>query len=150
MAQAETPVAPCELCAEPGGALLWKDERCRVVRVDGADGEGYPGFCRVIWHNHVRELSDLSRDDRHHLLDVLTATERAVRLAVGPDKINLASLGNLTPHLHWHVIPRYRDDRHFPESVWGAPQRDGVIHPAADAVALARAIDGALHPSGPD
>ncbi len=56
----------------------------------------------------------------------------------------------MVPHLHWHVIPRYRDDRHFPESVWGAPQREGVVHPAADAVALARAIDGALHPGGPD
>ncbi len=144
MAQAETPVAPCELCAEPGGALLWKDERCRVVRVDGADGEGYPGFCRVIWHNHVRELSDLSRDDRHHLLDVLTATERAVRLAVGPDKINLASLGNLTPHLHWHVIPRWRDDSRFPAAIWAPVQRQATAHGIPANTTLKRCLEQAL------
>ncbi|MBP7641072.1 MAG: HIT domain-containing protein, partial [Thauera sp.] len=82
--------------------------------------------------------------------DVVMATEAALRNLLDPDKINLASFGNMVPHLHWHVIPRYRDDRHFPESVWGAPQREGVVHPAADAVPLARAIDGALHPGGPD
>jgi diadenosine tetraphosphate (Ap4A) HIT family hydrolase len=38
--------------------------------------------------------------------------------------MNLASLGNMTPHLHWHVIPRWRDDRHFPGPIWGSPQRD--------------------------
>ena len=54
----------------------------------------------------------------------------------------------MVPHLHWHVIPRYRDDRHFPESVWGPAQRDGRAHPAADPVALARAIDAALNPPG--
>jgi len=90
------------------------------------------------------------KTDRRHLLDVVMATEAALRNLLQPDKINLASFGNMVPHLHWHVIPRYRDDRHFPESVWGTPQRDGVIHPAADPVALARAIDGALHPGGPD
>lgn len=40
-----------------------------------------------------------------------------------PDKINLAQLGNMVPHLHWHLIPRYKDDTHFPESIWGMQQR---------------------------
>jgi diadenosine tetraphosphate (Ap4A) HIT family hydrolase len=42
-----------------------------------------------------------------------------------PDKINLASLGNMTPHLHWHVIPRFKQDKHFPQPIWGVPQREG-------------------------
>jgi diadenosine tetraphosphate (Ap4A) HIT family hydrolase len=29
----------------------------------------------------------------------------------------------MVPHLHWHIIPRYRWDSHFPEAVWAAPQR---------------------------
>ena len=137
----------CPLCALPSELTLWEDERCRVIRVDDA---AHPGFCRVVWGEHVAEMTDLSPGDRRHLLDVVLATEAALRGLLNPDKINLASFGNMVPHLHWHVIPRYRDDRHFPESVWGAAQREGVIHPAADAVALARAIDGALHPGGPD
>jgi len=85
-----------------------------------------------------------------HLFEVVMATEAALRSALHPDKINLASFGNMVPHLHWHVIPRYRDDRHFPESVWGSAQREGQVHAAADPVILARAIDAALNCARPD
>lgn len=114
--------AACELCERPGGNLLWQDDRCRVVLVEDAD---YPGFCRVIWKQHVSEMTDLSAPDREHLMATVYAVEAAMREAIKPDKINLASLGNLTPHLHWHVIPRYRHDRHFPQPIWGTPQRAG-------------------------
>jgi len=40
-----------------------------------------------------------------------------------PTKINLASLGNQVPHLHWHIIPRYEDDPFFPESIWSQRKR---------------------------
>jgi diadenosine tetraphosphate (Ap4A) HIT family hydrolase len=58
------------------------------------------------------------------LMRVVFATEAAVRQGLKPDKINLASLGNLTPHLHWHVIPRFIDDRHFPQPIWSTAQRE--------------------------
>ena len=106
----------CELCDALGGELLWQDEVCRVVRVNDPD---YPGFCRVIWKRHVQEMTDLTADERRHLMAVTFAVERALRQVLSPDKINLASLGNVTPHLHWHVIPRYTDDRHFPNPIWG-------------------------------
>jgi diadenosine tetraphosphate (Ap4A) HIT family hydrolase len=113
----------CELCDQVGGTLLWQDASCRVVLVEDAD---YPGFCRVIWKKHVKEMTDLSADDRAHLMSTVFAVEAAIREAMQPDKINLASLGNLTPHLHWHVIPRYAHDKHFPQPVWGAAQREGA------------------------
>jgi diadenosine tetraphosphate (Ap4A) HIT family hydrolase len=100
--------------------LLWRDERCRVVAVDETD---YPGFCRVIWNAHVREMTDLAEGDRAHLIRVVLAVEATIRELMQPDKINLASLGNMTPHLHWHVIPRFRDDPHFPNAIWSAPLR---------------------------
>jgi len=131
----------CPLCRAAAERVVWEDERCRVIQVDD---EAYPGFCRVIWNEHVAEMSDLLPFDRRHVLEVVLATEHALRELLQPDKINLASFGNMVPHLHWHVIPRYRDDRHFPESIWGPAQRTGVVHPAADPVALARAIDNAL------
>ena len=137
----------CPLCALPSELTLWEAERCRVIRVDDP---AYPGFCRVVWGEHVAEMTDLSRADRAHLFEVLMATEAALRTLLHPAKINLASFGNMVPHLHWHVIPRYHDDRHFPESVWGAAQREGRAHAAADPVALARAIDSALNPGAPD
>jgi len=44
--------------------------------------------------------------------------ELALRDVLTPVKINVASLGNMVPHLHWHVIPRFADDAHFPNPVW--------------------------------
>jgi diadenosine tetraphosphate (Ap4A) HIT family hydrolase len=114
--------ADCELCDQVGGTLLWQDDVCRAVLVRDAD---YPGFCRVIWKRHVKEMTDLSAAEREHLMAIVFAVEAAIREAMHPDKINLASLGNMTPHLHWHVIPRFTQDKHFPQPIWGVPQRKG-------------------------
>ena len=113
----------CELCNSPGGEVVWEDSECRVVRVAEPD---YPGFCRVILTRHVREMSDLTAGERRRIMEVVFAVEAALRHLYQPDKINVASLGNLTPHVHWHVIPRWRDDRHFPQPIWGTPQRVNV------------------------
>lgn len=110
----------CPLCSAANEIVLWYDRRCRVVQVDDAN---YPGFCRVIWRAHMREMSDLTANDRMRLMRVVFAVEQGLRALMRPDKINLASLGNQVPHLHWHVIPRFRDDAHFPDSVWSQSKR---------------------------
>ncbi|MFZ2855051.1 MAG: HIT family protein [Rhodocyclaceae bacterium] len=110
----------CELCGSPGGELIWEDALCRVVSVAEPD---YPGFCRVILNRHEREMTDLPDSERQQLMRVVFAVEAALRRLTQPDKINLASFGNMTPHVHWHVIPRWENDRHFPHPVWGTAQR---------------------------
>lgn len=115
-----TPAA-CPFCAGAGGVVLWQNADCRVVRADESD---YPGFLRVIAHAHLREMSDLPATRQHALMGVVFAAEAALREALQPDKVNLASLGNVVPHLHWHVIPRFVDDPHFPNPVWGERLRD--------------------------
>ncbi len=122
----------CELCQQTGGELLWRDSTCRVVLIKDAD---YAGFCRVIWNAHVREMTDLADAERQHCMRVVLAVEQALRNVLKPYKINLASLGNMTPHLHWHVIPRYAHDAHFPYPVWGERQR-AAPQDAASATAL--------------
>lgn len=124
--------ASCPLCQTDGGVLLWRNDFCRVVRVDEPD---YPGFLRVILNAHVREMSDLQAADQQALMRVVFAAEAALREVLRPDKVNLASLGNVVPHLHWHVIPRFADDPHFPDPVWGGKQRDTphAAPPDADA-----------------
>ena len=114
----------CELCANAGGFVLWRSDLCRVIRVDDSF---YPGFCRVIWNHHVREMTDLDAAHQAMLMRVVFAVEVMVRRLFIPDKINLASFGNMVPHVHWHVIPRWQDDRHFPESLWGKVQRETSV-----------------------
>lgn len=96
------------------------NEWLRVMLVDEHD---YPGYVRVVWNEHVREMTELSDDERQRLMKTVFAVESAQREVLAPLKINLASLGNMTPHLHWHVIARFADDLHYPQPVWGAPQR---------------------------
>lgn len=119
-------MAVCELCSDPGGELIWQDGFCRVVRLDDAD---YPGFCRVILNRHIKEMSDLEPHEQERLMTVVFMVERAIRDIMRPDKINLASLGNKTPHLHWHVIPRFAHDRNFPDPIWSASRRETLPHP---------------------
>ena len=112
-------MADCELCklaVEP----VYQNDKLSVILVDDA---AYPGFCRVIWKDHVGEMSDLSADDRATLNEAVYRVEAAVRAVLAPHKINVASLGNMVPHLHWHVIPRFEDDAHFPNPVWAPAVR---------------------------
>jgi diadenosine tetraphosphate (Ap4A) HIT family hydrolase len=113
----------CPLCEAANEEVLWQDDFCRVIFV--TDTPDYPGFCRVILKRHIKEMTDLTGDERMRLMDVVWKTEQAVRDVMNPDKINLASLGNVVPHLHWHVIPRFKNDRHFPNPIWGEVKREG-------------------------
>jgi len=103
--------------------VLWQDDFCRIVLADEPD---HPGFLRVILNVHVKEMTDLPAADQQALLRVVMAAEAALREVMTPDKINLASLGNVVPHLHWHVIPRFADDPHFPNPVWGERKRSAA------------------------
>ena len=113
-------LADCELCKSQGGTLVIANEWLRVMLVDE---HNYPGYVRVVWNEHVREMTELDDNQRQRLMKTVFAVEAAQREVLAPLKINLASLGNMTPHLHWHVIARFADDLHFPQPVWGKPQR---------------------------
>lgn len=137
----------CDLCkllarfdaaAGADASLIWRDASLSVVAVDEPE---YPGFCRVVWNQHVKEMTDLDLAGRQHVMEVVWQVEQALREVMGPEKVNLASFGNMTPHVHWHVIPRYLDDAHFPNPTWGASQRSG----APQALAARRALLPALH-----
>jgi diadenosine tetraphosphate (Ap4A) HIT family hydrolase len=114
-------VQGCPLCDEAGGRLVFDAPKFRVIH---AAEEGFPAFYRVVWKDHVPEWSDLSPQDRGLCMDAVAAVERSLRDALAPAKINLAALGNMVPHLHWHVIARFAGDSRFPSPVWAPAQRD--------------------------
>ncbi|HDR9124789.1 TPA: HIT family protein [Burkholderia vietnamiensis] len=127
----------CVFCREDGGEVLWQDDVLRVVLATAE--HDYPGFCRVIWRAHVAEFSDLGEPERAHLMRIVYAVERAVRRVMQPNKVNLASLGNMVPHVHWHVIPRFSNDAHFPQPVWAPRQRS-----VSEALLRARSAQASL------
>ncbi|HUR87586.1 MAG TPA: HIT domain-containing protein [Ramlibacter sp.] len=111
----------CPLCDAAGEHIVFAGDKFRLVR---ADEKGYPAFYRVIWNGHVREFSDLEPGDRAACIDAVVDVERVLRAELQPAKVNLATLGNMVPHLHWHVIARFESDPAWPAPVWAAAQRE--------------------------
>ncbi len=112
----------CPLCMEAGGVEVARNPTWRVIRA--TEDANFPAFYRLIWNEHVAEFSDLDAADRRTCIEAVTCVERALRQSLQPTKINLATLGNVVPHLHWHVIARFDWDSHFPNPVWGAARRE--------------------------
>lgn len=117
--------ADCPLCQAPSERILFETEDYRVIVAD--DDPNVPAFCRLIWRHHVREMTDLSPDERMKMMNAVFQLEAAMRHVLQPSKINLASLGNVVPHVHWHVIARFEDDAHFPAPVWAVARREASI-----------------------
>jgi diadenosine tetraphosphate (Ap4A) HIT family hydrolase len=70
-----------------------------------------PGYCIVVWRlGHVAEPTDLVATQANRYWDEVLAAGRAVLAHFNPVKMNYMTLGNTVPHLHTHVVPRYRDD----------------------------------------
>ncbi len=110
----------CPLCETNGGLLVFRHEKFRIIQAVEA---GFPAFYRVVWTQHMAEFSDLSLEDRNICMNAVVLIEQILRSELQPLKVNLAALGNVVPHLHWHVIARFGWDSHFPAPVWAAPAR---------------------------
>lgn len=134
--------AGCALCDGPGGRVIFTGPRFRVVHAH--EETGFPAFYRLVWTPHVREFSDLDRADRALCMDAVAIIETTLREHLRPDKINLAALGNMVPHLHWHVIARFTWDSRFPAPVWAAPSRAAPPQDIARIAALLPALETQL------
>ncbi len=128
----------CELCAFDRKQALWKNDQLFVIAVND---EQYPGYVRIIWNEHKAEMTDLSANDMEIMFKCMQIVEKCMRITMKPHKVNWAQFGNMVPHLHWHAIPRYKNDMHFPQSIWGSEQRQCP----ADILAQRRELAGQMH-----
>lgn len=112
----------CPLCHPTQEDILLETAQFRIIAVHNE--AHVPAFCRVIWREHIAEMTDLSPTDRAVLMEAVFQVETAMRRVLRPTKINLASLGNVVPHLHWHIIARFDDDAHFPAPIWANTVRE--------------------------
>ena len=135
----------CPLCSAAGGVLVAQTSHYRLIRADDAS---HPIFYRLIWQSHVAEFSDLSVPERLLCMEAVATVEQVLRQQLPPDlrptKINLASLGNVVPHLHWHIIARYDWDNHYPDPVWATARRAPDAQQLQALQAQLPALDAAL------
>ena len=76
----------------------------------------FVGYSFVVLKKHALELYQIDDEDRREFLEDMSNVARALALAFKPDKMNYELLGNGQPHMHWHLVPRYRSD-----PLWGRP-----------------------------
>lgn len=97
------------------------------------DDARFPWLILVPRIAGARELIDLDEADRCALLSEVTAAGRVFESLLGPDKLNIAALGNVVPQLHVHLIARFRTDPAWPQPVWGHGERVAYSMAARDA-----------------
>lgn len=84
-------------------------------------------WLKIFSQNRYREFSECDRLTKESILVSLDIIEREMLDYFKADKINIASFGNYLPHLHFHIMARFKDDSFFPESMWGVKQRESNL-----------------------
>ena len=130
----------------------WHDEPyLRVAELDRTSvllnrDQFFPGYCFVVAKDHVTELFHLDPAGRAAVMEEVNAVAAAVAAAFRPDKVNYELLGNMVPHMHWHVVPRFRTDPLWPRPIWSEPHEE-VILSAVEYAERIQLINSALLPS---
>jgi len=97
--------------------LVGEFELCQLLIHRDAN---YPWFILVPKRPKVTEVYHLSERDRMQLMKESCMLAEALVDVFSPDKINIATLGNMVPQLHIHHVARYTTDVAWPNPIWGA------------------------------
>lgn len=84
-------------------------------------------WVKIFTKEPYKELSDVPKSVREEIFTWLDIIEKEMIAYYQPDKINIASFGNYLPHVHFHIMARFKEDSYFPEPMWGKKQREGKI-----------------------
>ena len=128
--------------------MKWRDEPdLRVAELDRTcvllnRDQFFPGYCFVVANEHVTELFHLDPAARAAVMEEVNAVAAAVAEVFKPDKVNYELLGNMVPHMHWHVVPRFRSDPLWPRPIWAEPREEVFLTAAeyAERIAALRAL----------
>jgi diadenosine tetraphosphate (Ap4A) HIT family hydrolase len=78
----------------------------------------YRGAAFFVARECVREVYHLDPLTRAAHLEELTEVCAAIDAVFSPVKMNIESLGNGVPHLHWWLTPRHADDARPKAPIW--------------------------------
>lgn len=82
-------------------------------------------WLKIFTQTKRKEFSECTKAEKEMIWEMLDLIEKEMLEYFKPEKINLASFGNMLPHVHWHAMARFTNDSYFPEPMWGKKQRDG-------------------------
>jgi diadenosine tetraphosphate (Ap4A) HIT family hydrolase len=84
-------------------------------------------WLKVFIRRNVREFSVCTPEEKASVWNALDVIEKAMLAYYRPEKINIASFGNMLPQVHWHIMARFKEDSYFPEPMWGSKQRQSAL-----------------------
>lgn len=110
-----TPVSECLYCQnnETLHNLMIKICDLGVSQLFIFKEQSHPGRCNVVYKDHGVDLHDLTDEQRNAFMRDVARAGKAVAKAFNPDKINYGSYGDKLTHLHFHVVPKYKDGYGF-------------------------------------
>jgi len=109
----------CPLCGDPSkGCELIAD--LTITRAYLQRSASFRGYCILVLKRHAVELDDLSPSERSELVEDIARVGHAIRAVCKPAKLNYEVLGNVVPHIHVHIIPRYTSDPTWDRAAWFA------------------------------
>ena len=120
----------CKVCA---GEWPWKAQKIAELELSVAylfEDQFFPGWTVVVLRRHATELYELTRSEGSQLIEEVSAVATALAMAFEPVKINYELLGNLGPHMHWHIVPRFRDDGVYPRPIWVSEPPRKILPPS--------------------
>ena len=87
----------------------------------------FPGYTLLFTKTHVTELFHLDRSVRRALMEEVSTVAQALYTTFAPDKINYELLGNMVPHIHWHIVPRFASERLWPRPIWAEGHEELIL-----------------------
>jgi diadenosine tetraphosphate (Ap4A) HIT family hydrolase len=84
-------------------------------------------WLKIFTQYAYKEMSEVPQDVKYEIYNLLDIIEKEMIDYYKPDKINIASFGNYLPHVHWHIMARFKKDSFFPEPMWGSKQREAML-----------------------
>ncbi|GFE62176.1 HIT family protein [Geobacter sp. AOG2] len=131
-------LSPCPMCSR------WEsDADLRIAELDHSyvilnRDQFFPGYTLLFSKTHVTELFHLDRRVRSELTEEISRVAKALFDVFQPDKINYELLGNMVPHMHWHLVPRFTSEKAWPRPIWTEPHDERVLTPEEYRHSIAR------------
>jgi diadenosine tetraphosphate (Ap4A) HIT family hydrolase len=84
-------------------------------------------WLKIFTQENIKEFSQCNSETKLEILRALDIIEKEMLGYFKPEKINIASFGNYVPHVHFHIMARFKEDSYFPEPMWGKIQRESNL-----------------------
>ncbi|CAM3625615.1 MAG: HIT family protein [Aliarcobacter sp.] len=84
-------------------------------------------WLKIFTNEPIKEFSECNSETKQEIWKYLDLIEKEMISYFKPEKINIASFGNYVPHVHFHIMARFKEDSFFPEPMWGKKQREAKL-----------------------